>query len=101
MEQLTGCPCCLLLRGCQSRAAGRAGRVGEGYYCDAASLLAQLVVGADGLLCNIPDDCLTFRIQSFKVLMQRVAFQSEVLDLVTFTCFYLLKQCLRTFGLIL
>ena len=101
MEQLTGCTCCLLLRGCQSRAAGRAGRVGEGHDCDAASLLAQLVVGGYGLLRNIPDDCLTFRIQSFKVLMQCVAFQREVLDLVTFTCFYLLKLCLRALGLIL
>ena len=101
MEQLAGRTCSLLLRGCQSCTASRAGRVSEGHYCDTASLLAQLVVGGDGLLGNIPDHCLTFRIQSFKVLMKCSAFQGQVLGLATFTCFYVLKLCLRVLRLVL
>ena len=101
MEQLAGRTCGLLLRGCQSRAASRAGRVCEGHDCDAASLLAQLVVCADGLLGDIPDHCLTFSIQSFKVLMKCFAFQVQVLDLITLTCLYVLKLYLCALGLVL
>ena len=101
MEQLTGCACSLLLRGCQSRATGRAGRVGEGHDCDPTALLAQLIVGGDGLLGNIPDHCLAFSIQSFKMLMKCFGFQSQILILVTFTCLYLFKLYLCNLGLVL